>query len=77
MEHFTIEEINLLCIYSTQSRQALLTDLNTALPDIYDLEMREIVQTAITKLEGMTDTEYTEIAPGLIPADEYLEDEDI
>lgn len=73
---FTIEEINLLCIYSTVTRLALLADLNAALPDIYEPEMREIFNTAIAKLEGMTDAEYAEVAPGLIPADEYMGDEE-
>ena len=76
MEHFTIEEINLLCIYSTNTRAALLSALRLALPDIYDLELREIVITATRKLEAMTDAEYIEIAPGLIPADEYTDEGD-
>lgn len=74
MELFTIEEINLLCIYSTETRQALLSDLNAALPDIYEPEMREIVQGAIAKLDAITDAEYAEVAPDLIPAEEYLGD---
>ncbi len=76
MELFTIEEINLLCIYSTHTRQALLADLTAALPDIYEPEMLEIFHSAIAKLEGMTDDEYAEVAPGLIPAEEYIGDED-
>lgn len=72
MELFTIEEINLLCIYNTETRQTVLADLTTALPDIYDLEMREIVERTIAKLKAMTDME---IAPGLIPADEYIDGE--
>ena len=76
MDRFTIEEINLLCIYSTGSRQALLDDLNASLPDIYEPEMREIFYSVIAKLEGMTDSEYTEVAPGLIPADEYISDDE-
>ena len=70
MERFTIEEINLLCIYDTKTRAWLLSDLRQALPDIYDPELRAIVETAAAKLEDMTDAEYIKIQPGLIPADE-------
>jgi len=76
MEHFTIEEINLLCIYNTETRAALLSDLHLVLPDIFDPELREIVITATRKLEVMTDAEYIEIAPGLVPADEYTDEGD-
>ena len=68
---FTVEEINLLCIYSTDTRAGLLADLIQALPDIYDPELREITENAASKLEAMTDTEYIEILPGLIPAEDY------
>ena len=76
MERFTIEEINLLCIYNTETRAALLSDLHLVLPDIFDPELREIVITATRKLEVMTDAEYIEIAPGLVPADEYTDEGD-
>lgn len=71
MQIFTVEEINLLCIYDTTTRAGLLADLRQALPDIYDPELREIVDTAAAKLEAMTDGEYIEVKPGLIPADDY------
>ena len=74
MDYFTIEEINLLCIYDTASRESLLADLNQALPDIYDPEMRDIFRSAITKLDAMTDTEYEEAAPDLIFTDEESEE---
>ena len=68
---FTIEEINLLCIYDTDTRESLLADLRVALPDVFDPELREIIENSIRKLEGMTDAEYIEIQPTLIPDDEY------
>jgi len=71
MERFTIEEINLLCIYDTETRTGLISDLRQALPDIYDPELQEIVKNAAAKLERMTDAEYIEIQPGLIPDEEY------
>jgi len=71
MERFTIEEINLLCIYSTETRAGLIADLRQALPDVTDPELREIIENATAKLEGMTDAEYIELQPGLIPAEDY------
>ena len=71
MQIFTVEEINLVCIYDTDTRAGLLADLRQALPDIADPELREITENAAAKLEGMTDAEYAEIKPGLIPAEDY------
>lgn len=68
---FTVEEINLLCIYSTETRAGLLADLRGALPDVTDPELREIIENAAAKLDAMTDAEYIEIQPGLIPAEDY------
>ena len=71
MERFTVEEINLLCIYDTTTRAGLLDDLRQALPDVYDPELREIIENAAAKLEAVTDAEYIELQPGLIPAEDY------
>lgn len=68
---FTIEEINLMCIYNTDTRTGLLSGLRQALPDIYDPELREIVNTTAAKLEALTDAEYIEIHPTLIPTYKY------
>ena len=72
---FTVEEINLLCIYSTDTRIGLLRDLFQALLDVSDPELRVIINTAAIKLENMTDAEYINILPGLIPAEEYDDEE--
>lgn len=73
-EIFTAEEINLMCIYDTSSRTALLSDLNMSLADVYDPDMREIFHTAIAKLEVLTDTDFSDI--GFYIADEYADEED-
>ena len=73
---FTIEEINLFCIYDTDTRESLLADLRVALPDVFDTELRGIVENSIRKLEGLTDAEYIELRHTLIPDEEYTgEDE--
>lgn len=76
METFTIEEINLLCIYNTDTRQSLLRDLQVTLPDIYEPEMREIVQGAIHKLTAMDEETYLNAASTLIPTEEYFGEEE-
>lgn len=58
---FTVEEINLMCIYDTSNRTALLSDLKMSLVDVYEPEMREIFNTSIAKLEKLTDTEFSDI----------------
>ena len=70
MEYFTVEETNLICIYDIRTRAGLLRDLRAALSDVYDPELKEIFRTAIRKLEHLTDSEYLELAPGLVPADD-------
>ena len=74
MDKFSVEETNLMCIYDTSSRQNLLTDLRAGLADVYDPEMREVFESAITKLETLSDEEFSEI--GFYIADEYLDGEE-
>jgi len=33
---FNVEEMNLMCIFNTDSRDALVADLRESLPDVYD-----------------------------------------
>ena len=58
---FTVEEINLMCIYDTSSRTALLADLKQGLDDVYEHDMREIFGTAIAKLESITEDDFADI----------------
>lgn len=73
-EIFTVEEINLMCIYDTSSKTALLSELQMSLGDVYEPEMLEIFHTAIEKLEKLTDTDFWDI--GFYIADEYADEED-
>jgi hypothetical protein len=74
MDKFTVEEINLMCIYDTSGRAALLSDLKTGLADVYEPEMREIFGSAIEKLNTVTDAEFAEI--GFYIADDFEDGED-
>lgn len=45
-EKFTVEETNLICVFSKNSRNALIAELNEAIPDFdeHEPEMTEIAE---------------------------------
>ena len=63
MNTFTFEETNLLCIYNTGSRTGLIEALNEMRghlePD--ETELRELTDSALGKLQAMSDAEFTEL----------------
>lgn len=71
MEKFTVEEINLMCIFDTTSRAALLAEMRESLPHVYEPELVEIMQTVTGKLDRLTDEEFAEI--GFYAADNFEE----
>jgi len=76
MDRFTLEEKNLMCIYTTDTRTMLLKDLHTALLDIYHAELKEITISTIVKLEHMTDDAYQEIRTTIIPDETWEEEQE-
>ena len=75
MEKFTIEEINLMCIYNTGTRTGLIDEL-TAMsghlePD--ETELSELTRSVTEKLSNMSDDEYLAITQALVP--DYEEQE--
>jgi len=58
---FTVEEMNLMCIYDTGDKAVLISDIRESLPDVYDPELREIMEKVISKLEALSDAEFSEI----------------
>ena len=68
---FSAEEINLMCIFDTSSKETLLIELRESLPDIYNPEMREIYESTIEKLGNMENEEYTSM--DFYPANEFDE----
>ena len=75
MMDFTNDELNLMCIYQRDTRKELiaaLTEMRGYL-DADEAELRELTDSAIGKLEGMTDEDYATL--DLIP-DFDAEDED-
>jgi len=61
---FTVEEENLLCAFDTSSRAALTAGVRDALPGLSGegAEMLEIANSALSKLETMSDDEFSKIA---------------
>ena len=57
MERFTIEEINLICIYISGTRTTLIGEMTVALPDM-DAEMRALANRTLAKLRAMSDAEF-------------------
>lgn len=57
---FTTEEINFICIVSGNTREETLDNIFEAMPDIEDEDMKNIAESVIGKLDGMSDEEYAE-----------------
>lgn len=70
MIEFTIEEINLMCIYDTGTRQGLMDALKAMYSDLLpeEAELRQLTENVLARLNGMTDDEYAQMQESLIPA---------
>lgn len=69
---FTMDEINLICIYDTSDRGRLLAGIRESLPYFLEPELKELAQDVIGRLEAMNDREFAtlDLAP------EYDDDEE-
>ena len=67
MNRFTVEETNLISIYHTGTRGAVMEEMTAALPYM-DTDTQELTRRVMGKLDGLTDEEYTGLS--LDPADE-------
>lgn len=68
MGKFTVEEINLMCVFGTENRNKLIADMKNVLPHLEDSDMTELAETMCRKLEKMSDEEFTEFV--LEPAED-------
>ena len=55
--NFSVEEENLICMYHTADRRRTMARMRATLPDM-DTEMRRLANSAIAKLEHMTDVDF-------------------
>ena len=70
---FSVDEMNVISIYDTTDRVNLIARLKEILPYIEDEEMTEITSSAISKLERMTDSEFSATEFKSVLAPEELE----
>ena len=61
MDKFTVEEINLMCVFEGQDRKGMIADIKNVIPHIQDSEMVELAGQVLGKLETMSDEEFAEI----------------
>ena len=73
MDRFSIEELNLMCIYDTGTRAGLITGLEKIALELApeEAELSDMIQSALIKLTAMSDEEYGELI--LVP--DYKEDD--
>ena len=74
MDRFSIEELNLMCIYDTGTRSGLIAGLEKIALELApeEAELAELIQSALKKLTTMSDQEYGELI--LVP--DYKEEDD-
>ena len=74
MDRFSIEELNLMCIYDTGTRSGLIAELEKIALELApeDAELNLLIQSALKKLMAMSDQEYGELI--LVP--DYKEEDD-
>lgn len=61
MEKFTVEEINLMCVFDRKGRTELIDDIGQVLSHLDDKDMEELAKRVIGKLQNMTDEEFAEM----------------
>lgn len=61
MIRLTVEETNLLSIYSESGKRGLIKNVNAALPYM-DADMRELAKRTLAKVDALTEAEYAELA---------------
>ena len=61
MSNFTVEEINLMCVFDAKGRTELIENISRVLPYLDDKDMEELANRVIGKLQNMTDEEFAEV----------------
>ena len=62
MKHnFTVEEVNLICIFAGESRSEVIEDIERAFPYLDDPDMAELSNRIIEKLRNMKDEEFEQL----------------
>ena len=68
MDRFTVEEINLICIYNTGTREGLLEELSEMQTHLEqdETELIELTKSVVNKITIMNDDEFNNIIAGLV-----------
>lgn len=61
MDKFTVEEINLMCVFEGQDRKGMIANIKNIIPHIQDNDMVELAEQVLGKLETMSDEEFAEV----------------
>ena len=61
MDKFTVEEINLMCVFEGQDRKGMIAEIKNIIPHIQDNDMVELAEQVLGKLEAMSDVEFAEV----------------
>ena len=56
---FSVEEENLICIFNTSSRAALIGGISNAISDLDEPKLREVAKSALGKLKSMSDADFS------------------
>ena len=69
MPEFSNDEINVMCIYDTGSREGLIGKLKEMREylDPDQIELRADMDSCVKKLKAMTDEQYAALADTLVP----------
>lgn len=62
MDKFTVEEINLMCVFEGQDRTGMIAEIKNVIPHIQDSDMVELAGQVTGKLEAMSDEEFAQVA---------------
>ena len=62
MDKFTVEEINLMCVFEGQDRTGMIAEIKNVIPHIQDSDMVEHAGQVTGKLEAMSDEEFAQVA---------------
>jgi hypothetical protein len=73
---YSVEEINLMCIFEHSSRNVLIEDMTASLPYIDDSEMASLMEQTIHQLERMSDAEFAELDLDMDFDDDGWDEED-
>ena len=62
MGKFTVEEVNLMCVFEEQDRMGMIADIKNVIPHIQDSDMAELAGQVLGKLEATSDEEFAQVA---------------